>query len=170
MKDTGDNVGRSQLVVIGPSGCGKSTFGRALAIAINAQFIDADDHHSSANKAKMARGEGLNDADRSPWLDTLCELLHTSEAPRIVLACSALKETYRLTLKGGPRQVEFLFLQVPREVLAERLKTRAGHFATESLLDSQLETLEEPTGAWTLDGTKSIEQLVLQVQESLNID
>jgi len=155
---------------MGPSGCGKSTFGAYLAERLSARFIDADDHHCAANKEKMSAGIGLNDDDREPWLRTLAALLH--EAPltsRIVLGCSALKESYRRLLENGPRRITFVFLRVPREELARRLESRAEHFAGESLLTSQLETLEEPENALILDGTQSVEVLgghVLQAIES----
>lgn len=148
----GDNVGEENflaqvgldaLVLVGPSGSGKTTVGLALAARFGARFIDADDHHTSANIEKMARGEGLTDEERQPWLQSLAHLLHESEAKNIVLACSALKRTYRQKLTGK-RRVYFLGLSVAGQHLELRLRDRQSHFAGRELLKSQLATWEQP--------------------------
>jgi carbohydrate kinase (thermoresistant glucokinase family) len=132
-----------RLVVMGVSGCGKTTLGAALAARLGVAFVDADDLHPPANRAKMAAGVALTDADRWPWLDLVAEALH-NRAP-VVVACSALRRAYRDRLRAaGGEGVRFLHLAAPREVIAARLAARRGHFAAASLLDSQYATLEPP--------------------------
>jgi gluconokinase len=134
---------KGRCVVMGVSGCGKSTIGRALAKRLEASFIDGDDLHPASNIEKMRRGDPLNDADRAPWLDKVGAGL----GPGTVIACSALKRVYRDRIRraaGGP--VVFVYLRGARETLASRMFERRGHFMPYSLLESQLETLEEPAG------------------------
>lgn len=130
-----------RLVVMGVSGCGKTTLGKALAARLGAGFVDADDLHPPANRAKMARGEALTDGDRAPWLDLVAGVLR-NRAP-VVVACSALRRAYRDRLREAG-EVRFLHLAAPREVIAARLAARQGHFMPASLLDSQYATLEPP--------------------------
>ncbi|MEP5630324.1 MAG: gluconokinase [Tateyamaria sp.] len=129
-------------VVMGVSGCGKSRIGAGFATAIGAQFIDGDSLHPQANVDKMARGEPLNDADRHPWLKDVGRHL----GPNTVIACSALKRSYRDLIRetaGAP--VIMCLLHGTRAVLWDRVSNRAGHFMPPALLDSQLATLELPT-------------------------
>jgi gluconokinase len=131
-----------RYVVMGVSGCGKSSIGVAFAAAIGARFVDGDELHPKANIAKMSRGEPLSDADRAPWLDRFGRAL----GPDTVIACSALKRGYRDQIRqAAAAPVVFLFLQGDRNLLAERMNSRPGHFMPPSLLDSQLATLEPPT-------------------------
>jgi gluconokinase len=139
------------VVLMGVTGSGKTTIGKLLAERTGSQFADADDYHPEANKEKMAAGHPLNDEDREPWLKALNRLLSgwfTSDTSG-VLACSALKDSYRTTLAAGmpDRTVTFVFLDVPKEVLAERLAARKHEFMNPNLLDSQLATLEIPSDA-----------------------
>ncbi|MBC7476462.1 MAG: gluconokinase [Pseudorhodobacter sp.] len=127
---------------MGVSGCGKSRIGTDFAKAIGAQFVDGDTLHPEANIAKMSRGEPLDDSDRAPWLDRVGQVL---QAEATVVACSALKRSYRDRIRamaGAP--VVFLYLRGQRETLLQRMATRPGHFMPVSLLDSQLATLEPP--------------------------
>lgn len=137
------------LVVMGVSGCGKSTVGAALAAHLGWPFLDADDFHPPANRAKMAAGQPLTDADRAPWLATLRDELsaHLARNSGVVLACSALRRAYRDVLRAAAPdgQVRFLHLTVDRSALAHRLQNRPGHFFNPALLDSQLATLESPS-------------------------
>ncbi|GGK92651.1 gluconokinase [Deinococcus radiotolerans] len=129
-----------RVVVMGVSGSGKSTLGRALGAALHAPFLDGDDYHTPAARARMHAGHGLTDEERAPWLRTLRAQL--DEHSRVVLACSALKRTYRDTLRAPG--THFLYLNVPEPLLRERLVHRAGHYAGADLLPSQLATLEPP--------------------------
>lgn len=162
------------IIVMGVSGAGKTEVGRALAASLGWRFVDADDFHSAANRAKMHRGQGLTDADRAPWLATLRDqLAHAIDGcERIVLACSALKEQYRETLtpdNAVPGAVRFVYLDVPVDVLRERLAKRQHHFAPPELLDSQLATLEAPRNALWVDGTKPVEAIVRDVQDAMGL-
>ena len=157
---------------MGVSGAGKTEIGRALAEAIGWPFRDADEYHSPENIEKMHRGEGLTDADRAPWLDELRALTSRAFAAGepMVLACSALKRSYREHLRpaGAPRDaVRFVYLDVPRSVLEERLRSRQGHFATIDLLDSQLSTLEPPSDALWVDGTATPDEIVRRIRDEL---
>ncbi|ULH15042.1 gluconokinase [Deinococcus sp. KNUC1210] len=139
------------VIVMGVSGSGKSTVGQRTAERLDWPFLDADDFHTPEARAKMARGEGLNDADRLPWLARLKAELDARPAG-VVLACSALKRHYRDVLAGPG--VQFVYLRVPRSLLETRLTARQQHYAGLSLLPSQLAALEEPApdeGALTLD-------------------
>lgn len=142
------------IVVMGPSGSGKTTIGRRLAEQLRRPFVDADDHHSPENVAKMRSGVGLTDEDREPWLLGLRALL--KDSPRTILACSALKKSYRTLLRPENAAVVFLLLDVPEEELARRLEARQGHYAGPSLLKSQLALLEPPAeeiGVFVIDGS-----------------
>lgn len=135
------------ILVMGVSGSGKSHIGRQIATAIDATFVDADDHHSATNIAKMARGEPLNDDDRAAWLQTLSELYrrYRAEGQSLVIGCSALKRRYRDILRQGAPTLEILYLHGERDTLLERLNSRGEHFfAGAHMLDNQLATLEPP--------------------------
>jgi gluconokinase len=128
------------LVVMGVSGTGKSTVGAALARELGLPFVEGDELHPEANVAKMTAGIPLTDADRAPWLDRIAAEL---DRP-VVVACSALKRAYRDRLRAAAPDLVVVFLHGSRELLAERMAGRAGHFMPTALLDSQLATLEEP--------------------------
>jgi carbohydrate kinase (thermoresistant glucokinase family) len=134
------------LVVLGGvSGSGKSRVGKRMAELVDGRFFDGDDFHPPANKEKMSRQEALTDADRQPWLQAMANLLSERlELPQpTILACSALKPEYRRLLRVDPR-IRIALLDVPREVLQQRLAARKGHFFPPELLDSQLQTLVKP--------------------------
>ena len=155
------------VVVMGVAGAGKTAVGRALAEELGWRFEDADDFHSSANRAKMAAGVPLSDDDRWPWLECLRELLVTSmdTGAGLVLACSALREIYRERLGEGDPRLAFVFLDGGREVIAERLRARQGHYMPATLLDSQLAILEPPRRALRVSVEHDLEQVV---EEALN--
>lgn len=136
-----------RILVMGVSGSGKSHIGRQLAQAVSATFIDGDDYHSPANVAKMASGTPLNDDDRSEWLDTLAALFadYRTKDASLVIACSGLKKRYRDRLRQGDPVLQVLYLEGTKELLQQRLETRAGHFFKgDTMLASQLADLEPP--------------------------
>lgn len=141
------------LVVGGVSGVGKSTVGALLAEALGLPFYDADDFHPPANIKKMASGQPLDDGDRGPWLESLARSLATwEEEGGAVLACSALKESYRGVLASRCREdITWVMLNGSRELLSARLASRKGHFFDPGLLESQLADLELPTEGWVVD-------------------
>ena len=130
------------IVVMGVSGSGKTTVGTALAAELGVPFMDADDLHPPANVAKMAAGHPLNDDDRWPWLARVGAELSRAEGTGLVIACSALKRTYREAILAVEPRARFVELDGSRELLVSRMAHRRGHFMPVSLLDSQLATLE----------------------------
>ena len=137
------------LIVMGVSGSGKSTIGTALAVALGHEFIDGDDLHPASNKAKMAAGTPLNDEDRAPWLRTIAHRIGSelAEGKPIIVACSALKASYRTTLTSEAPSTVFVHLSGERGVIADRQAHRNHEFMPNSLLDSQFETLEPLTAS-----------------------
>lgn len=129
---------------MGVSGVGKTTVGRAIATRFGVAFIDADDLHAPANIAKMAAGVALDDDDRWPWLDRVGAAL--AAGPGAVIACSALKRSYRDRLRASAPAIVFVHLDAPEERVAEQATARRGHFMPPTLLASQLQTLE-PLGS-----------------------
>ena len=160
------------LVVMGVSGSGKTTVGSALAARLGYAFYDADDFHSPENVAKMRRGEPLSETDRGPWLDRLRALLDAklSAGESLVLACSALRDSYRKRLAPpDSRKVRFIYLRVNAEVARQRLLSRPEHFMPASLIASQFDTLEEPAGAISVDASGSVEDTVTEIAASLSL-
>jgi carbohydrate kinase (thermoresistant glucokinase family) len=158
-----------RIVVMGVSGCGKSSVGIALAEALGARFIDGDDLHPEANKAKMSAGIPLDDSDRWPWLDLVSkalaeEVVETSGGSfsGTVVACSALKRAYRERILAGAPNTFFVHLDGSREILEQRLGARSGHFMPASLLDSQLATLE-PLGSDEPGALIDIDQSIARI-------
>jgi len=125
---------------MGVTGCGKTTVGIALAEALGIEFIDSDDLHSESNKKKMSSGTPLTDADREPWLQAVSKTLQNYES--IVVACSALKKSYRSTILAGASTTKFVHLSGSQELIFARLSERSHHFMPIGLLDSQFQTLE----------------------------
>ena len=161
----------SVFILMGVSATGKTTLGRALAEVSGGVFYDGDDYHPASNVEKMSSGESLTDADRKPWLQALVELMQLrggKEKP-LFLACSALKKSYREELRKGAGAVVFLYLHGDDGLLRERMRKRfasGDHFMPPSLLDQQLEALEEPTAALWCDVSSSLEELVELVLDS----
>jgi len=133
------------VILMGVSGSGKTTIGEALVPLTNATFIDADNLHSEENREKMARGEPLTDEDRMPWLQQCAKVIDEAvhNKKRTILACSALKPSYRATLIGIHNDaVLFIHLSGSMEIIEQRMEKRKGHYMPPSLLKSQYETLE----------------------------
>jgi len=133
-------------ILMGVSGSGKTLIGTKLAKRLNLPFYDGDDFHPAANVEKMESGEPLNDNDRRPWLEKLRNEMQTwQQEGGAVLACSALKKKYRdILTAGNSLPVQFIYLKGTKELIAQRLSRREGHFMPEKLLDSQFRALEEP--------------------------
>jgi gluconokinase len=165
------------IVVMGVSGAGKTTVGQALAAATGWSFRDGDDFHSAANIEKMHRGEGLTDADRESWLAALAALIEriVHDGKHEILACSALKHAYRERLRAAAAKagrgdaLELVYLDVPADVLRQRLAGRSHPFATPALLDSQLATLEPPSDALRVDGTLPVGEIVDAIRRAFDI-
>jgi len=153
------------VVVMGVSGAGKTTIGEALAHRLGWPFIDADDHHPPENVAKMAAGTPLEDEDRWPWLDKLNRILrHEKNA---VIACSALKETYRERLTDGLANLRIVYLHGTPELIRSRMKARPHRYMPASLLDSQFATLEPPARAIGIDIAADPASCVAQILSNL---
>lgn len=159
------------IVLTGPMGCGKTTVGRLLAARLGWCFADGDDYHPPENVAKMAAGIPLDDDDRRPWLAILYSLLqkHIAAGENTVLACSALKRSYRRQLGIDQRQIVSVFLEGSMDVLAERVARRQHQFMKRSLLCSQLETLERPVTGVLIDICKSPDQIVSEIITTLSL-
>jgi gluconokinase len=155
---------------MGPAGSGKTSVGKLLASELSWEFFDGDDFHSAANIEKMSRGVPLTDGDRIPWLNSIREamLRWQAEGRNVVLACSALKRSYRKML-GINADVKLVYLKGTFELLRERLRSRKGHYAGEQLLASQLADLEEPADAITVDAAGSPEQIVAEIRNRLSL-
>lgn len=159
------------LIVMGVVGSGKTTVGRLLAGQLGWEFADADDFHSASNIEKIRCGIPLDDRDREPWLNRLREAIADwiAQSRNVVLACSALKRSYRERLYVGP-QVRFVYLKGTAALIAERLRARHGHFADEKILQSQLADLEEPESALAVDIAESPAQIVDKIRTGLGLE
>lgn len=149
---------------MGVSGCGKTSVGKALAGRLGILYRDGDTLHPAANVAKMREGTPLTDADRWPWLDQV-GLVLAREAP-VIVACSALKRTYRDRICGEAKgAVTFVYLEGSRDLIAGRLAQRTGHYMPLALLDSQFAALEPPEPGEAIE--VSIDQPVTGIIEDI---
>ncbi len=152
------------IVLMGVSGAGKTSVGLAASALTGVPFLDADDLHPLTNIETMAAGIALTDADRAPWLDAVGIALRTTSP--CIMACSALRRSYRDRLREHAPHALFVLLEVPRAELEGRVADRAAHFMPAGLLDSQLATLEHPDpieGVLVLDATRPIDELAAAV-------
>ena len=158
------------VIVMGVTGSGKTTVGMLLAKRLDWDFLDADDFHSVANKAKMHQGIPLTDADRMPWLEAMhAKLLQLdSERRNAVLGCSALKQSYRDVLMDAV-QAKLVYLKGSYRFIANRLHSRKGHFADEHILAGQFADLEEPRNAIVVDIAPSADKIVDEILLHLNL-
>jgi gluconokinase len=158
------------ILVMGVSGSGKTTIGQLLAESLNWEFSDADSFHSPANIEKMQHGIPLSDADRIPWLQSLQAAIKDwlQADKNVVLACSALKASYRQMLIIDHR-VQLVYLKGDFNLIQRRLKTRQNHFMGEKLLHSQFDTLEEPDNAICVDISEPPEVIVGKIRKILGI-
>ena len=158
------------LIVCGVSGCGKTTTGKLLSQRLGLKFYDADDFHSKSNVEKMSNGLPLTDEDRKPWLETLATNLSQWQSEGgAVLACSALKESYRKPLNDSCEDVRWITLRVPEGLLAERVSTRE-HFFDQRLLQSQLEIFEIPYYGCVVNAFGTPDEIVDNIILQLGID
>lgn len=153
------------FVVLGVSGSGKSTVGSMLAERLGLPFVDADDFHTRQGRAQMAAGQPLSDAERWPWLARIAQWMDEQilAGTSAVIACSALKRSYRDFLRETRPAVRLLYLNGSRELIASRLAARTGHFFPARLLESQFDELEEPAAdeqPYVVPLTGSVEQIV----------
>ena len=163
------------VIVMGVVGVGKTTVASRLASELGWEFVDADSFHSPPNIAKIAAGIPLDDDDRAPWLRSLHAEIQRwlTDHRNVALACSALKQSYRDQLIGnsdlGTHAIQFVYLKATAAVIRQRLAQRQGHFATEQLLPSQLEIIEEPAEAITVDADRSPEKIVAEIRRQLGL-
>lgn len=162
------------VVVMGVSGCGKSSVGAGLSARSGLPFMEGDLLHPQANVDKMAAGTPLTDEDRWPWLDRIGAEIAAAqrEGTAVIVTCSALKRSYRDRLRaaaGG--SLAFVYLEGSFELLKQRMAARTGHFMPVSLLESQLQTLEVPTGepaVITVNIDATLEAIVDEAFEGLS--
>lgn len=154
---------------MGVSGTGKSTIGKLLSQKLGIPFFDGDDFHPESNVKKMSAGIPLNDDDREGWLIQLNQLAQSHTSTGAVIACSALKKSYRDMLHTNMEdRLGFVFLEGSFELIKSRLEQRKGHFMTSELLQSQFNTLEPPTDAIAVSIALPPEEMVSQIMQSLD--
>ncbi len=153
---------------MGVTGAGKTTIGVLLAQRLGWEFADADSFHSPANVEKIRQGIALDDADRAPWLSNIRQAMEgwVAEQKSVVLACSALKKSYRDEL-FIPGETRFAYLKGSYDLIAQRLRQRHGHFASETILASQFAALEQPDDAITVDIDHTEEEIVADIIRQL---
>ena len=149
------------IILIGVAGSGKTTVGRLLATRLGCEFHDGDDLHSARNREKMSRGIALTDEDRLPWLHAVRDLVqrYVDENRCAVIACSALKQSYRDLLIVDAAKIKLVYLKGSQALITQRLAHRAGHFFDQRLLHSQFDTLEEPANAIVVDISETPEKI-----------
>jgi gluconokinase len=154
---------------MGVAGSGKTAVGMQVAQKLDWIFLDADNFHPPANIEKMKHGIPLNDQDRAPWLQRLHDELQNQIAERhsVILACSALKESYRKVLHDVVSPPTFVYLDVDLETIRDRLQHRTEHFFPKELMESQFAALEKPKDAIIVDARKPLEEVVSQVIQGL---
>ncbi|KST63155.1 gluconokinase [Mastigocoleus testarum] len=157
------------IILIGVSGSGKTTIGKQLADSLNWQFYDADDFHSAKNIEKMQAAIPLEDSDRMPWLQAIADAIAKwlQENQNIIMACSALKESYRQLLLIDRENIQFIYLKGSFELIQKRLQKRENHFMSERLLKNQFDVLEEPSNIPTIDISNPPEKIVATIREIL---
>ncbi|WP_414571922.1 gluconokinase [Nostoc sp. CCY 9925] len=159
------------IIIMGVSGAGKTTIGKLLADSLDWQFSDADAFHSPENVEKMRCGIPLSEADRIPWLQDLQTAIKNwlQENKNAVLACSALKESYRQFLVVDSERMKLVYLKGSYELIQKRLLERHNHYMSDKLLDSQFNTLEEPLDTIYIDAIETPQVIVQNIRTALGI-
>ena len=159
------------IIVMGVSGSGKSTIGNRLANALQWTFVDADTFHPPSNIEKMSLGIPLTDADRTPWLHTLRDLIDhwLKDSRNVVLACSALKHAYRDKLLMDKKRMRVVYLKGTFELFRERVIRRRHHYMPDELLESQFNILEEPVDAVTVEANNPPDIIVQKILAGLHL-
>jgi gluconokinase len=159
------------ILVMGTTGAGKSTVGKLLAARLDWAFLDADDFHPPANIEKMKHGIPLTDADRLPWLANIhAELVRLSTAKQnVVLACSALKQSYRDQLSAS-LDFRVVYLRGSYDEMRRHIESRHGHFAGEAILAGQFADLEQPKDALVLEVWQPPRDLVAEAISGLQLE
>jgi gluconokinase len=158
-------------LLMGVSGCGKTTVGKALTAKLDWDFYDADDFHTPENNVKMSAGIPLNDNDRAPWLSSLHSLIRNClmhNKPG-VLACSALKESYRKVLSAGNQGLLTVYLKGDYDLIWKRMIARSNHYMKPEMLKSQFEVLEEPTYGLVVDISQPVNEIVAYILECTDV-
>ena len=159
------------IIVTGVSGVGKTTIGKLLSENMGWTFYEGDDYHTNVNLAKMRNGTPLTDDDRWPWLDALRTklseiVLHEENA---ILSCSALKESYRMRLGSGLKDIVFVYLRGDYHLVRNRISARVGHFMSADLLVSQYSDLEEPQNGIIVDAALEPMEIINYLKRALSL-
>ena len=159
------------IIITGVSGVGKTTIGKLLSENMGWAFYEGDDYHSNVNLAKMKNRTPLTDEDRWPWLDALrtkiSEIVLREE--NAILSCSALKESYRMHLRSGLRDIVLVYLQADYQLIRNRISERVGHFMNADLLASQYSDLEEPRNAIIVDAALEPMAIISYLKRALSL-
>ena len=156
------------IVIMGVSGSGKTTIGLQLSDALGIPFFDADDFHSEENVTKMKNNIALNDTDRRPWLENLAiKMAEWDSKKSAVLACSALKETYRMTLASRVNSITWVYLSGSFDLINSRITDRSGHFMKSTLLQSQFDALEIPEYGIHINSALDPKEIVATITSKL---
>jgi len=159
------------VIIMGVSGAGKTTIGRMLASSLGWDFRDADDLHPTDNREKMNSGVALTDADRRPWLAAIRAMIdgYLARGQNAIVACSALKRSYREMLSANSARVRFVWLDGSRELIARRIAARRCHFTPAELLASQFADLEAPADALRIEVAAPPAEIVAAIRRELSI-
>lgn len=162
-------VEKNIFIIMGVSGCGKSTLGVALGKYLDIPFFDGDDFHPPGNIQKMSQGVPLEDSDREPWLAHLNKVALKHKGKGAVIACSALKESYRELLQNGlEKNITWVYLYGTYEELLERVSGRSSHFMPSALLQSQFDALQPPPYGIHIPVSLSVDEAITKITGDLN--